>query len=203
MFFYCRKTIYKIEKRKRREIKKDADAKKCKRVKEGYISLKKYNLCVAIILILRKYLSLSAQFDRANDERRYTCITRTPQNMPRVYAFSWLSSAFRVRRELFSELSNFAEPRITHSSYSNILSRIKDPGISRARTRNIDPGPWRVERSSTNWAANPVDSHSSGFLIVDNAEYNPRFSRFHENISIIPYDATKFAYSHLFRKIKM
>lgn len=60
--------------------------KKCKRVKEKNICQKKYNLCVAIILILRKYLS--AQLFDANDERRYTHITRTSQNMPRVYAFS-------------------------------------------------------------------------------------------------------------------
>lgn len=73
-------------------------------------------------------------------------------------------------RELFSELSNSAEPRITHSNTSNVLqctlARIKDSGIPRARTRNIDLRPRSAERSSTDRATDPVDSR----LTASNAE---------------------------------
>lgn len=70
------------------------------------------------------------------------------------------------RRELFSELSNSAEPRITHSNTSTVLqctparstARIKDSGIPRGRIRNIDPEPRSAERSSTVRATDPVDS---------------------------------------------
>lgn len=78
------------------------------------------------------------------------------------------------RRELFSELSNSTEPRITHSNTSNVLQcalarsaeRIKDSGIPRGRIRNIDPRPRSAERSSIDRSIDPVDSR----LTASNAE---------------------------------
>lgn len=113
------------------------------------------------------------EFKYSVNEQGGCTLARDPGEDARVHAFSRLSTASsRGRGELFSQLSNLAEPRITHSTatfYFDAFSRgsarsprIKDLGIPRARTlENIDSGPRRDARS--------VDRSQAGFAFGESA----------------------------------